>query len=893
MFLRIMALVLWVGLNALTAVDLYWNPPTSIATNGNVAANWTVGDLGPAATAIGVTDRLFFDGTSTFRNNDCTISSTLVVAGLFSALSGYNGQISDGGNALTVDSGDISLLSGTLSMTGSLMLSVPAGTSSIAIPSGQFLHTVTISVPTLTSRVNIASDLQIANTLTVTGSGVMQWAQPQYAITLVGANGASSFDANMTFAGLSGGGNYAKIISKPSSSNHSVAFPSGTAIPGLDVKGATQLSTSGGSGTLTMENLCTLTIDASTTLTLLAGTTLSFTDAHPQPTFGSLSTIAGTGTLEWKSAGGAFWPASGVSIQCPMVFTGLNSSYSIPDGWIFGPVTFLSPAAKLLTIDMMGKLTASSITLLSSGASALTIRFSAVGATLRSTGDIDDSAAFSSNVSLVANGAPVILDATGSVTLNDTATSWTISSAINGLIVRAGTGVNLSGVTSLGTGTLTLVNTGSGALSPLPTLGTWDVVLKGDGAQINTGTMTINAITSTAGSQAFVVVDSSNAIAAIDLSACKAGVANVITVSGSSTIIRVTKSTKPIATGGTINALPVTTSAILGSAANPTQLRLDISGGTPPTGTRFDGVITVPASVILAPDILPNVLFIGTATGTGTYAWDVVNHEVDVVVSAGGSNPIGFGTPFTPTLVRSTGRDTIFNDVCPGTSEGLARLKASLTGTDPTAIIAYTWDASTQKFIRFPAEPLGGIQPWHAWFIATRVALPLDFSGTPINPGNVAVDKMWNFIGYPPVISSDLTTTYYDHRFVDVVFEQNSVIITGTARDAVIGKQIYFWNGSSYSTKTTFNSGFGYWIYNTAGGGSTEALTRTVTSTVIYGKPRAAAAGSTTVTHSDPPSPPGQPAQSESSGGGCGGGSAAALLMIILVGISLGRAKRR
>lgn len=300
----------------------------------------------------------------------------------------------------------------------------------------------------------------------------------------------------------------------------------------------------------------------------------------------------------------------------------------------------------------------------------------------------------------------------------------------------------------------------------------------------------------------------------------------------------------------------------------------------------------MPASVIIAPDILPTVLFIGTATGTGTYAWDALNHEVDVVVSASSTIPVGFGTPVTPTLTRSTGRDTIFNAVCPGTSEGLARLKASLSGIDPTVIIAYTWDASTQKFIRFPAEPLGGIQPWHAWFIATRVALPLDFSGTPINPGNVPVDKQWNFIGYPSVISIDLTTTYYDHRLVDVDLEQNSIIITGTARDAVIGKQIYFWNGSSYSTKTTFKSGFGYWIYNAAAGGTTEALTRTVTSTVIYGKPRAAAAGSTTVTQSDPPSPPGQPAQSES-GGGCGGGSAAALLMIILAGISLVRAKRR
>jgi len=893
MLLRLLFLASLISASTLSAADLYWNPPSSTATDGNVAANWTIGDIpGPAATSIDVTDRLFFDGTGSFNDNDCTFSSSLVVAGLSSSISSYNGIISDGGNTISVDFGDVSLLSGTLALTGSLFITAPpTGTSTLAISPGQVLHTVAISITAVTSTLNLASNISIANVLTVTGAGQMNWTVPTHTLTLQGPFATSSFDATMTFAGLASG---STIISQPASGTHTINLPSGTPIPGLHVKGSTTLGASSGSGTLTMNTLCTLTADPSTTLTIASGTTLGFTDTHPVPTFGSASTIDGAGTVAWDSTGGAFWAPSGVSIQCPMVFTGDNSAYAIPGGWTFGPVTIQSTAAKILTVNLLGQLAASSISLQSPGASNLTIRFSSTGAELRSTGDITDTADPSSNLSLVANGAPVILDATGTVTLDDSTNSWGITSDVDGLVVRAGTGVDLSGITSFGSGTLTLVNSGTTALSPLSVSNTWDVVLKGDGAQIHTSALTINSITSSNGAQAIVVADSSNAIAFIDLSASKLGTPNIIRVLASSTFVPITK---PIVTGGDIEELPITTSAILGSASNPTQLQLDLSGTTPPDGTRFEGVVTLPASVVLAPDVLTNVEFVGTGTGNGTSSWDVANHEIDVVVASSGTPASGYGTPFTPKLIRSTGRDTIFNAVCPGTAEGLARLKASLAGSDPTQIIAFTWDATAQQFLRYPVEPTGGVQPWHAWFIATRVALALNFNGTPVDPGNVPLEKKWNFIGYPPVTSNDLSATYYDHLLAEIDLDQDGSIITGTARDAVITGQLFLWNGSAYSAKTVFKSGLGYWIYNEANpvGGTVESLTRTVADAIIVGKPRAAAASSTTSVHTNPPPPPGQQAQSESSGGGCGGGSAAALLLMlgVLVGLGFSRAKRR
>ncbi len=84
-----------------------------------------------------------------------------------------------------------------------------------------------------------------------------------------------------------------------------------------------------------------------------------------------------------------------------------------------------------------------------------------------------------------------------------------------------------------------------------------------------------------------------------------------------------------------------------------------------------------------------------------------------------------------PTIGKSSGTTVVYNAICPSTPEGLARLRSVLAGKPSNQVRAFSWDATTQAYVEFPAEPAGGLDVSSGVFIATRLDLGLDFTGTP------------------------------------------------------------------------------------------------------------------------------------------------------------------
>ena len=269
-----------------------------------------------------------------------------------------------------------------------------------------------------------------------------------------------------------------------------------------------------------------------------------------------------------------------------------------------------------------------------------------------------------------------------------------------------------------------------------------------------------------------------------------------------------------------------------------------------------------------------------------------------------------FTLPAPPVFI-STGDATLYGAICPGTSEGLTRLLAALSGRSAADARAFWWNASVQQYREISTDTTSGLTPTSAIFLATRSELNLDFSGgaQPFYQ-ELALPPGWSFVGLPPLGDGVTTTTLHDWMTL-VLFDDQGDQITGAQRNALIGTGAYFWDGAAYVLSTTLNSGAGYWIKNNSSPGQPLRLVRFPNGAdvngvslrsadehrnLVYG--RVPAPGLVTrrlygaVDRGTPPSPPGSAASTnqESAAGGCGAGGVAASIVLIL---TLGFRRRR
>ncbi|HYE06229.1 MAG TPA: hypothetical protein VEL07_12010 [Planctomycetota bacterium] len=227
-----------------------------------------------------------------------------------------------------------------------------------------------------------------------------------------------------------------------------------------------------------------------------------------------------------------------------------------------------------------------------------------------------------------------------------------------------------------------------------------------------------------------------------------------------------------------------------------------------------------------------------------------------------------------PVIAVSRRADTRWNAVSGATPEGLARLRAAVAGRPTTEAKLYAWDALAQRFALFPAEPTGGLRLDHGAFVATRVPLALDFSGTgAASPYALVLRPGWNLVGLPPVDGE----TDHPWSALTLRFDDDGTLIGEPLRTTLTGAGPYAWNGAGYDLAATMASGSGYWITNNHAsralrlvreGTSTIALRVVETVAVDDGK---------IVERGAPPTPPASSSAGGSGGGGgCGSGGVVA-----------------
>jgi len=240
----------------------------------------------------------------------------------------------------------------------------------------------------------------------------------------------------------------------------------------------------------------------------------------------------------------------------------------------------------------------------------------------------------------------------------------------------------------------------------------------------------------------------------------------------------------------------------------------------------------------------------------------------------------------------SPGGSTLYEAVCPGTSEGLARLKAFLAGKDATQAKAFVWDGATQAYVQLPTEPTGGLTPTHAVFLATRSAFNLDVSGTnPPAPYTVVLHPGFNFIGLPAlvsgsigVVSHDLATDFLLTDMLGTPVTNQALVLTP---QGAASPSAFLWNGSAYEARTALTSGAGFWLVNNSIDGESLLLKRLDN---FAGDVIAPLGKSVTVRKLGAPPPPptanAAGAGGGSGGGGCGHGSGFAALALGLLALA-------
>ncbi len=241
-----------------------------------------------------------------------------------------------------------------------------------------------------------------------------------------------------------------------------------------------------------------------------------------------------------------------------------------------------------------------------------------------------------------------------------------------------------------------------------------------------------------------------------------------------------------------------------------------------------------------------------------------------------------------PTLSLST-ESTVYATICPGSAAALASLATAVSGRSTAEVRVFSYDPSTLAFVEYPAAPTGGFTSFTGFFIATRVALPLDFSGTPVGvPLVFTLPPGFSLQGLPLMDHNIFTTSFANEI---EVLDATGVVLTGAARTAVVGSGVYFWNGSVYVLTDTIDRGQAYWFRNRT---STPVTLRRRLGSLLVSAQRESAATALAASEAAgdlPPPPPGAsvsapagPANGANSGS-CGMGSGVALLGVALLGL--------
>lgn len=308
-----------------------------------------------------------------------------------------------------------------------------------------------------------------------------------------------------------------------------------------------------------------------------------------------------------------------------------------------------------------------------------------------------------------------------------------------------------------------------------------------------------------------------------------------------------------------------------------TTFDIDLAGWS--GSGRVDGIVTYTS---LAGDPSTTILNLRNGGGyTAVLVDDPANQQIDLDITASVST--GIHSLSGPTIPLSTRRSTIWVGVSPGTPEGLARLRNLISSHDPSEVAAFIWDPSTQAYVQYPAEPAGGLQTWHGWFIATRVKLNLDFTGTfSASPYTQSLTQGWNFIGFGP--TDDGTAQQRNYTWTGVVLDDGGGAVSEPTRTTIIGSSAFVWQINRYVARNGFKGGEAQWVYCslpahslTDGGVIDVDVDATFTSAV------ATKSAAPPPTIPPPPAAFGPPVEAaDDSGGGCGGGSAIGLLLALL-----------
>jgi virginiamycin B lyase len=266
------------------------------------------------------------------------------------------------------------------------------------------------------------------------------------------------------------------------------------------------------------------------------------------------------------------------------------------------------------------------------------------------------------------------------------------------------------------------------------------------------------------------------------------------------------------------------------------------------------------------------------------------NHDIWVTLSTVSVNsgvgriPLPAPAPVSATISAVHVTGSSYTAMCPTTPQGIAALLTRVADLAPRRIIrAFTWDATTQRFVELPALPADGLQVHTGVFIASTIGIDVDIAGTAsIAPYDIPLHPQWNLVGVPALVDgANLVTT---HPLTDfTLYGAGRAAVTGASRTAAIGTAAFWWDGSGYQSVTTLESGRSYWILNNTTQDLTLTRVNTLSGGVVFlGAREIGVGGATSSGGGGSPQtalPPALPTLDRLAGHqGCGSGGAALVL---------------
>ncbi len=315
-------------------------------------------------------------------------------------------------------------------------------------------------------------------------------------------------------------------------------------------------------------------------------------------------------------------------------------------------------------------------------------------------------------------------------------------------------------------------------------------------------------------------------------------------------------------------------SAVLGES-----IRLVVADGAPPYRFTASGGSLIAGPLVTSGVDLdgdgqtndPGEVLLFTPTQAGQVGVAVVDANGAQVSLTFTTTALPVTTLVAPTVPTSTGAITVFGPICPGTTAGVASIRALFSANaDATKMRGFTWNAVDQTYRELPAEAAGGLLPTDGVFLASRVDLGLDFTGSPLPAGtSILLQPSWNFVGLGPVqlTGGQVVRTH------DLAADFTVTDLNGTALPTTSTTQAYFWDGASYNAGTVLTGGVGYWIKNVSGAPLLLTRKESDADSKAVRVARFAQAG-------EPPAPPTSARATNNDGAaGCGSGSGIAVLL--------------